>query len=180
MKTVIKFLEHDLLPSYIDHLHKHLGESGMDDVIYSPYEIGFIHPKDKMQKKVQERFSTPLNKISWQRAFVTVDHNHIIGHLDLQGHDIESSLHRCRLGMGLDKEYRFKGLGSHLMKEAIAWITNSTEIDWIDLYTFEHNKSAIALYQKFGFEVVGKVDDLFRVSGHKICDYQMTLKIKRA
>ena len=47
-----------------------------------------------------------------------VDHNHIIGHLDL------------------------KGLGRHLMKEVIAWI---------DLYTFEHKKSSIALYQNFGF-----------------------------
>ncbi len=180
MKTVIKFLEDSLLTKYVDHLHKHLGESGINDIIYSPYEIGFIHPKDKMQEKIQERFSTSLNKINWQRAFLAIDNNHIIGHLDLQGHHIESSLHRCRLGMGLDKEYRSMGLGTILMKEAIDWVTNSTQIDWIDLYTFEHNKSAIALYEKFGFEVVGKVADLFRVNGNKISDYQMTLKIKRS
>lgn len=178
MKYKIDFLTPEHLSDYVEHLHTHMSESGIDDIVYTPFEIGFNHPKEKMKEKITERFGFPLDKTNWQRAFVATVDEKIVGHLDLQGHHLESSLHRCRLGMGLDKGFRSKGIGSKLMKAAIDWVTNTTSIDWIDLYTFEHNESAIALYKKFGFVTVGKVEDLFRVNGQKISDYQMVLNVR--
>lgn len=118
MKHKIEFLDSKHLNEYVDHLHKHMGESGIDDIIYTPYEIGYIHPKDIMTEKINERFHFPLDQTNWQRAFVAFDNNRIIGHLDLQGHHLDSALHRCRMGMGLDKEFRSMGIGSELMNRA--------------------------------------------------------------
>lgn len=179
MKYHVTQLLKENLDEYVRHLHQHMNDSGLDDIIYTPYKIGHNHPIDEMRESITKRMNTELNSLNWERAFIVKVENHIIGHLDLRGEHLESSLHRCRLGMGLDKEYRGQGLGAMLINEAIKWLKAETAIDWIDLYTFSHNYAAIKLYKKCGFIEVGSISDRFRVDGISITDLQMTLKITR-
>lgn len=173
-------LTNDLIPFYVDHLHQHMSESGVDNIIYSPFAIGFQHDKREMEKSIRDRFTKTLDQLNWQRAFVVKVKDRIVGHLDLQGANFEASRHRIKLGMGLDREMRGQGLGSQLMQSALEWSREHTQADWIDLYVFEHNTPVRSLYKKFGFKEIGMVVDLFRVSGEKINDIRMSLKINRS
>lgn len=180
IKNYVTQLLKEKLDEYVRHLHQHMNDSGLDDIIYTPYKIGHNHPINEMRESIAKGMNTELNAPNWVRVFIVQVENHIVGHLDLRGAHLESSVHRCRLGMGLDKDYRGEGLGSMLMNEAIKWLKAETAIDWIDLYTFSHNHAAIKLYKKFGFEEVGSITDRFRVDGISINDLQMTLNIARA
>lgn len=175
---LIRKLKRTEIEKYVVHLHAHMSESGIDNIIYTPYSRSHRHDFEKLKEGITKRFSTSISKVNWERVFVAVENNKFVGHLDLRGAHIESSLHRCRLGMGLDREYRARGLGSKLISYAIDWIKKETTVEYIDLYTFSHNKPAILLYKKAGFKLIGSAVDMFRVDGKSICDYQMTKKIK--
>lgn len=164
---------------YIKHLHQHMSESGIDDIVYTPYHRGFKHPLKEMKNKTKERLKLKLTELNWVRVFGAFENEKLLGHLDLRGAHLPTSLHRCQLGIGLDKHARGRGLGNELMLAAIEWVKNETELEWIDLNTFSHNKAALELYKKCGFIQVGCVEDMFRVDGEQIADLQMTLKICR-
>jgi RimJ/RimL family protein N-acetyltransferase len=176
---IIRQVQTHEIDLYVKHLLAHMSESGLNgNIVYTPYPRGYVHPVEKMHENLTERLNKNLNELKWGRAFVAEVDGVIVGHLDLHGHHIESSLHRCKLGMGIDSKYRGLGVGTKLMTTTIEWLKNETEIDWIDLYTFSHNLPAIKLYEKVGFKKVGMVEDLFRVDGESIHDWQMVLRIR--
>lgn len=175
----IEFLQPSMLDAYATHLQQHMNESGSDGLIYCPFNSSFKHQHDEIFTNVTKRLAEPLDALKWQRAFVLVQGDKIVGHLDLQGRGLETSRHRCQLGMGMDKVCRGQGLGYKLMSEAIKWVREETKIDWIDLFVFAHNYTAIALYKKSGFIQVGAVQDCFRVDDQSIDDLHMTLKVER-
>jgi ribosomal protein S18 acetylase RimI-like enzyme len=119
-----------------------------------------------------------LTKPKWRRAFVLVsEHGWIVGHVDLQGDEFRAGLHRCELGIGVERPYRRLGFGRQLLESAIDFARTSRTIDWIDLYVFGHNVVARALYRNLGFEEAGTVRDRFRIEGRSIEDVIMTLKV---
>jgi RimJ/RimL family protein N-acetyltransferase len=165
--------------AYAEHLCRHMSESGIDNIIYTPYRRHHPHSAQNFLEQMLPRMQSDLLTPHWERVFVAKIEGKIVGHLDLRGPAHDTGLHRCRLGMGLDPEARGQGLGSELLRKAISWVKSETQIDWIDLYTFSHNHPAISLYKKFGFRQVGLIEDLFRIDGESISDYSMALKIER-
>ncbi|MES2856860.1 MAG: GNAT family N-acetyltransferase, partial [Bdellovibrionota bacterium] len=81
--------------------------------------------------------------------------------------------------MGIERSHRGGGWGTKLMEVAIGWAKEQPSLDWVQLYVFDHNEPAKALYRKFGFEAVGTVEDLFRVHGQRIADTHMVLNIRK-
>lgn len=63
--------------------------------------------------------------------------------------------------MGILASHRGLGIGNALMRDAIAWATTK-DLDKIALHVWPHNESAIALYEKFGFEREGYLRKQFR------------------
>ena len=57
-------------------------------------------------------------------------------------------------GMYVKKEYRKKGIGSKLVKKALAKIQNNPDIEKIKLGVIIQNFPAITLYEKFGFKKI--------------------------
>jgi ribosomal protein S18 acetylase RimI-like enzyme len=173
----IRFLLTDDCAAYASHLARHMSESGMNDIIYTPYPIGYVHDEKIIEENTRKRLQTPLTSVNWERAFVAWDGDKIVAHLDLRGGSIESNMHRCRLGIGMDKELRGQGLGKELMQTAIDWAQKQLFLDYIDLYVFQHNTPAMKLYEKMGFEYVGIQKDIFRVGGEIINDVSMEYKL---
>jgi ribosomal protein S18 acetylase RimI-like enzyme len=86
--------------------------------------------------------------------FVAVEDERVVGWCDAQPGDFGTS-HVGRIGMGVRKEYRRRGIGRQLMK---ATIKKARELGFekLELGVYSSNEGAIALYSKFGFEEEGR------------------------
>ncbi|MBR5520901.1 MAG: GNAT family N-acetyltransferase [Oscillospiraceae bacterium] len=71
--------------------------------------------------------------------------------------------HRGEIGVGILKEYWGLGIGSAFFEELINTATNRNGITQLELDVFDKNERAIALYKKFGFEIVGTIPEAIRL-----------------
>ena len=85
---------------------------------------------------------------------VALDGERVVGWCDVTPPGREVMAHVGVLGIALHPEWRAKGLGERLMREAIAaaWAFGFLKIE---LGVFSHNTRAHALYTKLGFEPEG-------------------------
>lgn len=173
----IQQLQFEQIEPYAKHIIKHMSESGIDNLVYVPRDRGYVYDLEEMKEKISKRMKIELTMPGWERAFVIWDEEKIVGHLQLRAPNLENSMHRNLVGIGLDLECRGKKLGTKLMEAGIEWLKKETKVEWLDLNVFSHNLPAIALYKKLGFKEVGRVVDMFRVDGESICDLHMTLKL---
>lgn len=63
-------------------------------------------------------------------------------------------LHRAVMGLLLKKDYWNRGIGTNMMRECISWCREKG-IEQLELDVVTQNTRAIALYEKFGFEICG-------------------------
>lgn len=67
--------------------------------------------------------------------------------------------HNAQISLSVRKDYWNLGIGSFIMNELITFATNHPVIRVISLEVKEGNESAIHLYKKYGFEMVGRHKD---------------------
>ncbi len=177
MKQKIKQLTKKDIEIYADHLIRNFSESGSQGIYFSPFDPDYSHPRDKIISTNMKRIEKNLNEVDWLKIWACFDKNKIIGHSNLRGGFLETNLHRCQLGMGVESAYHRKGIGEKLLKTAIEWSKEQKSLDYIDLYVSAHNYKARKLYQKLGFKEIGRVEDLFRVRNRKLTDIHMVKKV---
>jgi RimJ/RimL family protein N-acetyltransferase len=125
-----------------------------------------------------DAFARPLTEPKWRRGFAVVtEGGEIVGYVELKGDELRAGLHRCELGLGIERPYRGLGFGRGLLENAIEFARASNGIEWIDLFVFGHNVAARALYRKLGFKEAGTVTDRFRIGGRSIDDVIMSLRV---
>lgn len=83
--------------------------------------------------------------------------------------------HNCELGITVRKKYWNLGVASALMKELIRFARESETLRAIHLDVYANNQSAIRLYEKFGFQKVGRMKDYFRVGSQYYDKLMMSL-----
>lgn len=73
-----------------------------------------------------------LHEPGWQRWFIAVnEQGDIIGHVGLKGDGLKTAYHRCELGIGIEREYRGKGLGRRLMETAVEFARGVDALTWM-------------------------------------------------
>ncbi len=160
-----------------DHLERHRRESGRGESHFLPFVPGDREGPKGVDFAVLER---PLDEPGWHRAWVAVaGDGEIVGHVELKGDGVKTGLHRCELGIGIERACRGGGLGRRLMDTAIEFARGVETLAWIDLRVFAHNAAGRALYLSLGFVEVGRVADRFRIDGESIDDLVMTLEIEK-
>jgi RimJ/RimL family protein N-acetyltransferase len=89
-------------------------------------------------------------------AFFALDEDRVVGWADIRREERPAHQHRGVLGMGVDRDYRGRGLGRILLEAALA---NAKEVGLIriDLTVYAGNAAAIALYRKCGFVEEGRM-----------------------
>ncbi|MEM7099357.1 MAG: GNAT family N-acetyltransferase [Pseudomonadota bacterium] len=157
------------------HFARHRSESGRGgDYHFMPFAPDDADGPNGMDPSTLAR---SLDEPGWQRWWVAKSGGNIVGHVDLKGGGIKAQLHRCELGIGIERAYRGRGLGRVLMNSAITFCQLSPSIEWLDLRVFAHNKNARHLYRSMGFEEYGLAPDWVRIGPTKIDDVLMTLSV---
>lgn len=78
----------------------------------------------------------------------------VVGWCDIFPMEREGFTHRSKLGMGIHKDFRKRGIGTRLINEAISK-AKAKGLERIELGVFASNAPAIKLYKKAGFVVEG-------------------------
>lgn len=80
----------------------------------------------------------------------------VVGSLGLEAHPTRwRRRHVGSIGMAVRDDFQGRGVGSALMRAALDLAENWLNLTRIELTVFVDNAAAIALYEKFGFEVEG-------------------------
>ncbi len=159
-----------------EHMERHSAESGRGgDIVFAPFEE---FDGEAWCTKRAELWRIPIDEPGWERLWAAFDGDKVVGHVTLNGASLEAAMHRVRLGIGIERAHRGRGLGRELMQTALAWAHDEPSFAWVDLGVFTHNRVARALYANLGFVEVATVTDLFRVRGRSIDDVTMTLRLR--
>lgn len=108
-------------------------------------------PVDKQRESIE---SLDTNNSVYFVAEVQGDDSRLIGELSCRGDKWKSLQHVTALGMSIRREWRNKGLGQAMLREAIEW-ARTNKLERIELEVYALNEPAIHIYKKFGFEIEG-------------------------
>ena len=163
-------------PAFLQHYHRSFDESGDGEPLFNPYAPD---DPDRPDKPRLEALELALDEPGWLRVWV-VDggEDRIVGHLNLKGHALKLGLHRCLLGIAIERDHRGAGIGTALMQAAIEFGKGQPGLAWIDLSVFSHNQVARKLYTRLGFVETGRIVDCFRLGEQSITDIHMALKLR--
>lgn len=178
MKLAIRLLRISELRAAGQHIERHAQESGRgSDLVFAPF---YDLDREAYEESRHESWRRGVDMPGWERCFGAFDDERIVGHVDLTGGSLYSSLHRARLGIGVERAYRGQGTGSALLTAVLAWACKERALAWVDLSVFAHNERALSLYERFGFTQIGRTKDAYRMDELSIDDIMMTLPLHPA
>ena len=96
--------------------------------------------------------------------FVAVEDDRVLGWCDIVPKRHVTLRHVGALGMGIAAPHRSRGIGKALLQATIAGAA-ARGISRIELLVRADNEHAIALYQRFGFELEGRLRNYLIVDG---------------
>ncbi len=134
-KEIINFVK--AVDSETDYLTRETGEFN----ISIEKEKEFIRDKENSSNSV----------------FLTAKVNgRIVGTIGFLGNSLKRYRHRGQFGIAILKDYWNYGIGSKMLSVMLGW-ADKNEFKKITLEVDDINGKAIKLYQKFGFEIEGKL-----------------------
>jgi ribosomal protein S18 acetylase RimI-like enzyme len=86
--------------------------------------------------------------------FVAIAAGEVIGWCDVRPMKLKGFTHCGRLGMGVRKDYRRRGIGERLVRRTISR-AREKGVERVELEVFASNVAAIRLYEKVGFVTEG-------------------------
>jgi len=86
--------------------------------------------------------------------FVALYQGAVVGWCDILPNEYEGFRHSGRLGMGVHRNFRGRGIGTALITKTIEK-ARAKGLERIALEVFASNQGAIRLYEKFGFTIEG-------------------------
>ena len=177
VKPAIRLLRVSDLRAAGQHIERHARESGRGpDIVFAPFQE---LDREAYEESRHESWRRALDVPGWERCFGAFEGDRIVAHADLTGGSLYSTLHRARLGIGVERSYRGQGTGSALLSAVLDWARSEEALSWVDLSVFAHNERALGLYERFGFTRIGCVPDAYRMDTLHIDDIQMTLALTR-
>jgi RimJ/RimL family protein N-acetyltransferase len=94
---------------------------------------------------------------SWsdrEATLVALAGGRIVGSIGIQRDEHPVTRHVATLGMYVARDWRGRGVGTALMREAISW-ARSVGVEKLELTVYPGNAAARALYRRFGFAEEG-------------------------
>lgn len=144
----------------LDYIKKACGET--DFLIRYPEEWNSITVES--EEKWIENLRSSANSL----AIACYIDGEVVGNCEINFMSSLKTLHRASVHIAIHKEYWSLGIGSAMFKELLlaAEVSGKTEI--LELEFIEGNDRGRALYEKFGFEIVGERTNAFRLKNGKM------------
>jgi ribosomal protein S18 acetylase RimI-like enzyme len=150
---------------YITLIKAILREQPLVDTPYAPDE--FDPPTERIAERIVDV------ALSYNSLFLVAQSGaHIIAALTCAGGSFAADSHMTALGVYVEQAWRDRGVGSALMRDAMAWAHASPVVRRVELEVFSDNRRAIHVYEKFGFVREGVKRGLYR-RGDVFCDMLM-------
>ncbi|WP_419834921.1 GNAT family N-acetyltransferase [Endozoicomonas atrinae] len=92
-------------------------------------------------------------------SLVAIDQDLVLGQIGMEIFSNPRRRHVANIGMAVRTDAQGQGIGSQLLEAVIDLAENWMAIRRIELEVYTDNAAAIALYQKFGFEIEGTAQD---------------------
>ena len=122
----------------------------LDSVARERQYLGFVEAPglDVIREFVRSNIAQDLPQ------FVAIEGGTVVGWCDISPESLPGFTHCGRLGMGVHKDFRGKGIGNRLV---VATLDEAREkkLERVELEVFASNQPAIELYKKVGFAVEG-------------------------
>jgi ribosomal protein S18 acetylase RimI-like enzyme len=96
--------------------------------------------------------------------FVAVDDGRVVGWCDVNPKTHATLRHSGVLGMGVAASHRSQGVGAALLRATLE-AASARGITRVELVVRADNAAAIALYERYGFELEGRLRDYMIVDG---------------
>ena len=161
----------DQVEAFQPHFERHVAESGRGEAVFMPFSPDGSDGPKGLDAGLLRR---PLSEPDWQRLWVAEDvtAGEIVGHVDLKGDFLRAGLHRCHLGLGVERAYRRRGLGRRLVEVAVDFARREETLAWIDLKVFAHNAGARALYESVGMTAIRQYEEYVLAMGSSAPDQE--------
>lgn len=151
-------------PDDCDALHVLFSEP---QVIYWTIELPFMATGNRQKRMIEQP--------QGHYTLVACAGPALVGSLGFAVMPMPRLTHTARLGpIAVHPNSQGQGIGSKLMQAAIDLADNWLNIHRLELYVYTDNAPAIALYQKFGFEIEGTIRDMAFRAGHYADGYLMS------
>lgn len=177
MNFTIKQCSTDDAELYTRHCITHMQEKGIGGIYVNPFPIDHKWDEAEFLEKIVKSLSSKPFSPNWSMIWVAVVDEKFVGHVNLRCGGIDAQVHRMRLGIGIENDYRSQGIGKAMMEVALSWAKEQKQISWIDLSVFAKNVVARKLYASLGFKEQGIIEDALRIEDERIDDVQMTLRL---
>tara|TARA_R110002126_G_scaffold247973_2_gene390790 strand:+ start:1933 stop:2421 length:489 start_codon:yes stop_codon:yes gene_type:complete len=122
-------------------------------------------------EQTQNRVQHILSQENSTTLLAEDDGKHV-GYLMVNGGMFKRNRHSAYIVIAVLQAYANQGVGTRLFESLFAWALKH-QITRLDLTVMSHNKAAIALYQKMGFEIEGTKKKSLCVDGIYRDEYYM-------
>jgi RimJ/RimL family protein N-acetyltransferase len=102
----------------------------------------------------ERRYLRTIQRHADAAVFVAEDGGRIVGRLSLSRDPHPASRHVADLGLMIAESHRRRGIGTAMLREAVAW-SRVSGVGKLELHVFPWNEPALGLYESFGFEREG-------------------------
>ena len=122
----------------------------LDSVARERRYLGFVEAPglDAVREFVRSNIAKDLPQ------FVAVEGGTVVGWCDVSPESLQGFTHCGRLGMGVHKDFRGKGIGKRLVTATLQQ-AREKKLERVELEVYVSNQPAIELYKKVGFAVEG-------------------------
>ena len=104
----------------------------------------------------------------------------IVGNAEINFKGGIKTSHRAGVAIAILKEYWNLGIGSAMFEELIKIAKSKPCIEILELEFIEGNDRAKALYEKYGFQIVGERPNAFKLKdGHLLKEYFMQKELRK-
>jgi RimJ/RimL family protein N-acetyltransferase len=132
-----------------------------------------LEPGERMiSVKVQRKMLKDMLATTNNMIFVAEQEHQLVGHLQAFGGEFNRNRHKIYIVIGILQQFTGKGIGRRLFSEMESW-ARFIHAHRLELTVMAHNKNAITLYQKLGFEVEGTAKEALLVDGKYIDEIYM-------
>ena len=149
-----------------------------------PTLVPFIRPnsdKEDLEKQVSMTVESLIKHLDDLQIFLIYDDGHLVGEMNFQidpGHLFKKETGTAWIGIVIgESSARGKGVGPQAMKYLEEKIQEQG-LKRIELGVFEFNVNAIRLYQKMGYQEIGRIDDFTYWQGSMWQDIRMEKCLK--